>query len=377
MRREGNAAGPARVLLCSAGARRGANPRPNVTVEGRAQPTLENRLSAHAPPDEDPKRSRADEGQDAGEAGRSGAADLARFLQKRKLAAYEEGMARLAYAYGVDLRRARWLTDSSVGNALVRAVDRRWPVLSRDLVERGELDVPDHAPTSLLREVADCMQLLRSPLPVVRLVGKPGANDDESIRWPLAVGLGPTHGDVNWLVLDVEGLMDLDVGLRQFFIGAALADLQCDHGVFVTAHLLASRRDGDLSARLLRTTLRPWSQVMAFTADRAGLLCAPDLETATTGMERQQALRNTQGRAWLPPLPTLEERKRALSEFDKTKVVARIRAARARAVGQVPSLVAPPSGDREGPSDGELGVPDDAWSLARVDTRLTRRLGLF
>lgn len=338
-------------------------------------PPPEIRLSAHVPPDQDPERDRSKSKPPAQD--RTGS-DFGRFLQKRKLTAYEEGMARLAYAYGVDLRRARWLTASSVGNTLVRAVDRRWPVLSRDLVEGGELGPADGVPVGLLREIADCMELLRAPLPVLRVVGTPKADatSEPPTSWPLAIGLGPTHGDVNWLVLDVDGLAGLDPGQRAFFLGSALADLQCDHGVFVTAHLLASRREGDLSSRLLRAALRPWSQVMAFSADRAGLLCASSLEVAIAAMERQHAMRAEPQLSWLPPGPRLEARRRALTEFDKTKIVSRVRAARARANGRVISIGANPPATG-GPSDGELGVPDDAWSLARVDTRLTRRLGLF
>lgn len=306
---------------------------------------------------------------DGGKERTAGSADLARFLQRRKLTAYQEGMARHAYAYGVDLRRARWLTNSSVGNTLVRAVDRRWPVLSRDLVEEGELTAADRAPSRLLRLVAECMQLLRAPLPTVRLVGDAAR---QAGRWPLATGLGPTHGDVHWLILDAEGLEQLDPQQAAFHIGAGLADLQCDHGVFTTAHLLAARREGDVATRMVRAALGPWSRVMAFSADRAGLLCAPDRDAAFSALEAHHAALEGRALGWMPPRPDLEARRRALDEFDKTKVVARVRAARARNTDAAPTLEAPEEG-----AGGELGVPDDAWSLARVDARLTRRLGLF
>src|SRR5689334_21462991 len=56
--------------------------------------------------------------------------DLTHFVHHRMLDVYEQSMARQGYAYGVDLRRSRWLASSVVGNALVRAVDRAWPHLS-------------------------------------------------------------------------------------------------------------------------------------------------------------------------------------------------------------------------------------------------------
>src|SRR5688572_26169999 len=54
------------------------------------------------------------------------AADLAQFVQRRELAAYESRLARAAYAYGVDLRRSLWLDQSTLGEPLIRGVDRRW-----------------------------------------------------------------------------------------------------------------------------------------------------------------------------------------------------------------------------------------------------------
>ncbi|MCA9698611.1 MAG: hypothetical protein KC431_13880, partial [Myxococcales bacterium] len=56
--------------------------------------------------------------------------DLSHYLQHRQLDAYEQSMARQGYAYGVDLRRSRWLASSTLGNPMMRAVDRYWPELA-------------------------------------------------------------------------------------------------------------------------------------------------------------------------------------------------------------------------------------------------------
>ena len=63
----------------------------------------------------------------------SDAPDLAQLITRRELTAHEQRMARVSYAYGVDLRRAHWLDDSTVGEPVMRTVDRRWGSLIEDL----------------------------------------------------------------------------------------------------------------------------------------------------------------------------------------------------------------------------------------------------
>ncbi len=295
-------------------------------------------------------------------------------------------MARLTYAYGVDVRRSRWLASSTVGNSLVRAIDRRWPALTQELMN-GELRDPGpDLPTTLLERIRRIRHLLRAPLPALRVLTPTARAAD---RWPLLTPLGPTHGEVYWLVLDAEGLAQAPDGHLDFLIGSALGHLQCDHGVYFTAHLLAARREG-LSFGILRRVLTPWSRVMVFSADRAGMLAAGNLESAIEVL-RARARTETE-LAWLPHWPELAVRERALEEFDRSVVMARIRAIRARSDGEEDvSVFEPahgPDADEAGPEPErprpaaargaeELGIPEDAWSLARCDARLTQRLGLL
>ncbi len=325
--------------------------------------------------------------------GVSQAPDLGQFVQHRQLDAYEQGMARHSYAYGVDLRRSRWLAGSTVGNAVVRAVDRAWPRLAAHLMDEAMQD-GHRTPTELLAEIASHMSLLRAPLPTVRLL-RPSARG----RWPLVTPLGATRGGATWLVLDVEALLALDPTTRAFLLGAGLGHLHCDHAVYFSAYLLASRRVGQsdaeagesgISVRMVRSILAPWTRLMSFSADRAGLLCCGDLDRAIMALESppvpvgEGALRAYE---WLPPVPDTATRVHALQEFAQSTIFARVSAMRARqrelSLELSPPVLRPSASESEGaeapskPPPVDVHVPADAWSLARVDARLTSRLRLL
>lgn len=309
--------------------------------------------------------------------------DLTHFVQHRQLDIYEQGMARQGYAYGVDLRRSRWLTSSTVGNTLVRAVDRAWPQLAEHLLDEA-MHPLDHVvpPTALLRELSEHMNLLRAPLPTVRLL-----RPEQRGRWPLVTALGATHGSSLWLVLDADALMALDPSKRAFLLGAGLGHLHCEHAVFFSAHLLAGRREGNSNIRALQSVLRPWTKVMMFSADRAGLLACGQLETAVSLIENPpvpigsgDASEDEPEPSWLPPSPKPAMRIQALEEFARSSVFARVQAMRARQreLARNVSVFEARGRTQDKPHEPEqIHVPADAWSLARVDTRLTTRLNLL
>jgi hypothetical protein len=300
--------------------------------------------------------------------------DLSHFVQHRQLDVYEQSMARQGYAYGVDLRRSHWLAGSTVGNALVRAVDRAWSKLSEHLTTEV-LDDARTAPLALLRELASSMNLLRAPLPTVKLL-----RPEQRGRWPLVTPLGATRGGALWLILDAEALAAVEWEKRAFLLGAGLGHLHCDHAVFFSAHLLANRREGNLQIRALRSAMTPWTKVMVFSADRAGLITCGRLETAVAMIENPPIPVGVDVRdpSWLPPLPPPAERTRALEEFARSAVFARVTAMRARQreLARNSTLVEPRSNDEADPA-AQIHVPADAWTLARVDARLTRRLNLI
>ena len=253
------------------------------------------------------------------------AADLPQFLQRRELAAYEQRLARTAYAYGVDLRRAQWLSGSTVGDPLMRSVDRRWTRLVQGLEEDSLRPQRKSPPTALLEEVARLIHMLRAPLPTLRLL-----RSEVASQWPAVTPLGTTSGGIHWLVLDLDRVMAMPADERMFVLAAGLGHLQCEHGPIFAAHLMAHRGMGTSErkeggrrpmAALVRGLLRPWAKVAVFSADRAGLVAVASLPVALRAVERLDAERVV----WMPRWPALETRRRALEDFDKSSLMARRR----------------------------------------------------
>lgn len=239
--------------------------------------------------------------------------DLALLLQRRELLAYEQRQARSRYAYGVDLRRAAWLHNSRIGDPLLRGVDRGWTATTQVLAERLS-PRRRSPPPEILEELARLIRLLRAPLPAVRLL-RPGLQE----RWPIATPLGTTRGGVHWLIVDTERLMDATPTERAFVLGWALGHLQCDHGPLFAAHLMAHQTKRSLGA--LGLILRPWARVGTFSADRAAMLAVRTLDHALDGLPLTAA----DDVSWMPKVPDLQSRRRALEDFARSSVLARLR----------------------------------------------------
>jgi hypothetical protein len=240
-------------------------------------------------------------------------ADLGPFLQRREVLAYEQRLARAVYAYGVDVRRAAWLQASTLGEPVMRAVDRRWNGMVAALAERLE-PVGTALPSSVLEELTRLVSQLRTPLPTIRLL-----RPTESGRWPVITPLSTTRGGIQWLVVDVERLTSLPELERRFTIAAALAHLQCDHGPLFAAHLMA-----DLAGRgasFVRAALRPWTRVAYFSADRGGLLLTGDAAPCVRALE----ITASDVPHWVPHPPSITARRQALEDFDRSEVMARVR----------------------------------------------------
>jgi hypothetical protein len=319
--------------------------------------------------------------------------DLGRFVQRRQFRSYEQDLARSMYAYGVDLRRFRWLSQSMTAQTVMRALELRWTSVAEELM-KGELQVPEGAVTlPFLQEIVRITELLRLALPAVRLVG-PSARG----RWPVVTALGNARSSDDWLVLDVAALAPLQPVERAFLLGQALGHIQCGHAALFMAHYVSHREGGHLPVRLF---LRPLSRLCAFSADRAGLLAAGEFEPAARMLARSA---DGPYPPWYPPLADPEERRRALEEFERTRIVARVRSSQRHAQEHpsVPELTrqlleAAPEALPEGASAADAAaaaarpgaaggaaplaagfeVPADAWPLARCDQRLTRRLGIL
>lgn len=275
------------------------------------------------------------------------AADLPQFIQRRELAAYEQRLARTAYAYGVDLRRAQWLSGSTVGDPLMRTVDRRWSRLVHSLEEDSLRPQRKAPPTALLEELAGLIHMLRGPLPTLRVL-----RPEVAAQWPAITPLGTTKGGIHWLVLDLDRIMAMPADERTFVLAAGLGHLQCDHGPIFAAHLMAHRGTGTGSHEeghrpssgpvmaTVRGLLRPWAKVAVFSADRAGLVATASLPVALRAIERQ----HDEQVGWMPRWPALEARRRALEDFDRSAIMARRRVLTSDGGGWA---IAPPGREEE------------------------------
>jgi hypothetical protein len=354
------------------------------------------------------------------------AVDLAQYVQRREVLAYEQHLARQAYAYGVDLRRAAWLDHSTLGEPMMRAVDRRWNSLTDDLCATVLQPANRAAPTHVMEEVIRLLKLLRAPVPSLRLL-RPGLPHDQ---WPILTPIGTTKGGSYWLIIDLDRLMALPDVQRIFLLGSNLGNLHCDHGPIFAAHLLTHRRNR--GSGLVRTLLRPWSRVSVFSADRAGLLSVGELGPALEALRAHA----DPGVSWYPDLPTAATRIQALEDFDHSRVMTRLRLTYKEGENWVispriqqlymqqevlrreqeakdnegadggPGDAKPPEadGDDQDPAprteeldeENNTTEPEEpideallskvraieealakSWSLARCDSRLTRRLGLL
>ena len=241
------------------------------------------------------------------------AIDIAQLVKRREQFAYEQHLARSTYAYGVDLRRSAWLDRSTVGDPLMRSVDRRWNALTTDLSADALLPAGTTLSAGVMDRLLGLVRMLHAPWPSVRLL-QPAVAE----QWPVVTPLGTTKGGSHWLVVDKARLEALPPSEQAFLLGSAVAHLQCDHGPLFAAHLMAHRSG---RAGIIRTLLKPWSRVCVFSADRAGLIAVDQLEHA------QDALRAhaDPGISWLPPSPDIAQRLRALEEFSKSRLLARLR----------------------------------------------------
>lgn len=288
-------------------------------------------------------------------------------LHRRHNAAHKERRARDAYAYGVDIRRNHWFLHHRLIGAGLRSVERRWHAVWESL-QRDSVDGDAVCPSPILRELATCIKILGAPTPTISCLNE---RAHLSGAWPSVTALGTSHGDVRHLLLDLRGLQALTDAERRFALASGIGHLQCGHALFMTAALVSNLDDASLAIRGLNRTLQPATKLMCFSADRAALLCGDGLEATMEGLRQHVAETRSANTRWLPRPSSYDLRVHGLREFFRTDVHARILSARMNHAS------ASASSHGEDDSAPRAHVPDDAWSVAKVDRRLTRRLGLL
>ena len=94
--------------------------------------------------------------------------------------AYEQRLARRVYAYGVDVRRSAMLQGSTIGEPIMRAVDRRWREMTQALADK--LEPPGTpVPSEVMEELTGLIGQLRAPSPSIRRATDPTSPFD--ISW--------------------------------------------------------------------------------------------------------------------------------------------------------------------------------------------------
>jgi hypothetical protein len=282
------------------------------------------------------------------------------FVQRRELQGQQRRAARLAYGYGVDLRRCAWLDQSQTTELLMRSVDRRWTATWTAL-DADSLEDRDQSPShALLEEIESLVERLMAPLPGLRLLRR---EHTRNAHWPLVTPLSNAAGSLHVLIVDEAKLEALNPTVRKFVIGHALGHLHCGHGPLFSAYLQS--RSHPLR-KLIRTTLWPISKLGSFSADRAGLLSCMSVEAALTGIEAL-ASRDAQV-PWMPPQPSKALRQSALQDFEQSRLVQRLRSS---------DRDADTTASEDDPATRDEANKTSGWSLARCDERLTRKLRLF
>jgi Zn-dependent protease with chaperone function len=194
---------------------------------------------------------------------------FARYVAARRAAGAPEEQ-REGYAYGGD-QRVRTALDRLVPvTVAVNATLRFWQALGKNQILGSAALVSERQFPALHAAVRRCADTLQMRPPAVYVAAK------GSIRT-----LGPAE---EALVLIGSGVVDsLSEPELLFLLGRECGHIQNCHSSYLTALYFVSRKAG----RVVRWVSRPavlalngWSRRAEITADRAGLLCAGDLEVA-------------------------------------------------------------------------------------------------
>lgn len=108
-----------------------------------------------------------------------------------------------------------------------------------------------------------------------------------------------TVGDKNKRVILSTGSIDLlNRDELQFVIGHELGHIKCNHIIYqmLTESIFMPMQDSTLKALMsvIKFTLLDWYRISDFTADRAGLLCCQDINTALRVMIKMSGLPKSQ-----------------------------------------------------------------------------------
>jgi Zn-dependent protease with chaperone function len=202
---------------------------------------------------------------------------FARYVAARRAAGQPEE-PRAGYAYGGDQQVRMALDRLAPVTLAVDATLRLWQALGKNQILGSAALVGEKQFPALHAIVRRCAETLQMRPPAVYVAAR------GSIRT-----LGPAE---EALVLIGSGLVDsLSEPELRFVIGRECGHIQNCHSSYLTALYFVSGKAG----RVVRWVSRPavlalngWSRRAEITADRAGLLCAADLEVAVNVLVKRE-----------------------------------------------------------------------------------------
>lgn len=223
--------------------------------------------------------------------------DFQRYVARRKGLRAAQVREGAAYAYPGDVRLLRTLDKLRPVQLALDETVRLWGHIARAELLGPALRVSPERYANVHKAVRRCAEILHIPTPAVYVTPQPGGvltlGTDEESYIVLAQGLLDKLSDAE--LLDV--------------LGRECGRIQNGHVPFATAlHYLTHAR-----STLVRWAVRPatlslgaWARRADISADRAGLLCARDLDVSHSALAKIADGGDGRG---------LERRRRALARF--------------------------------------------------------------
>jgi Zn-dependent protease with chaperone function len=196
-----------------------------------------------------------------------------RYVAARKGAASARAREGAQYAYGGDLRVRSALDKVRPVTLAVEATLRFWHTVGKNRLLGSSVRVSDRQFAHIEKLVQKCADTLQVKTPTVYVSPKPGevvrtlgSADDATIVLPAALVDGFSHQELT------------------FVIGRECGHVQNGHTIYLTAlYFLTTAANMFVrwGAQPAVLALNGWSRRAEITADRAGLLCARDLQVGT------------------------------------------------------------------------------------------------
>lgn len=236
--------------------------------------------------------------------------DFQRYVARRKGARAAQVREGAAYAYPGDVRLLRTLDRLRPVQLALEEAGRLWKSGARaELLGTAARAIAPRF-ERVQHAARRCAEILHIDIPVVQIVPQPSG----------VLTLGTE--EETYIVLS-QGLLDLlSDGELLDVIGRECGRIQNGHVPFRTALHYATHNASTLvrwAVRPATLTLEAWARRADITADRAGLLCARNLEVSLGALQKASPLlpaaESAGGAAPAAAGGTLAQRQRALSRF--------------------------------------------------------------